>query len=155
MSVLYLAVVTAWLLVLPPFEGPDELHHYDYARYVAATGRSYLCRDTAADPLYLRGAAGARSSLTVPLRFGDRIVGTFNVESTRPGAFGEADLHFAAVLGHSIATALHVLDLLSLEKTTVASDSIDAVRPAGGDQRATLSAPSRHRATGCAIQLDP
>jgi CheY-like chemotaxis protein len=95
--------------------------------YVAATGRSHLCRDTLDDPLYVQGAAGARSSLTVPLRFADRIVGTFNVESPRPGAFGEADLQFAEVFGHSIATALHVLELLSLEKTAAASESIDAV----------------------------
>jgi hypothetical protein len=36
--VLYLAVVSVWLVIMPPFEGPDELHHYDYARYVAVTG---------------------------------------------------------------------------------------------------------------------
>src|SRR5262249_14050359 len=58
--------------------------------FVAATGRSHLCRDTLSDPLYVQGAPFARSSLTVPLRFNDRIVGTFNVESPRPGAFGEA-----------------------------------------------------------------
>jgi hypothetical protein len=39
LAVLYLAVVTCWQLVLPPFEGPDELANYDYARYVAVTGR--------------------------------------------------------------------------------------------------------------------
>ena len=35
--------------------------------FVASTGRSYLCEDTTNDPLYLPGAAGAKSSLTVPL----------------------------------------------------------------------------------------
>ena len=34
--------------------------------FVAATGKSYLCEDTGTDPLYLPGAPGARSSLTVP-----------------------------------------------------------------------------------------
>lgn len=28
----------AWLAAVPPFEGPDELQHYDYARYVAYYG---------------------------------------------------------------------------------------------------------------------
>jgi 4-amino-4-deoxy-L-arabinose transferase-like glycosyltransferase len=37
-SLLYLAIVSCWLIVLPAFEGPDELHHYDYARYVSVTG---------------------------------------------------------------------------------------------------------------------
>jgi CheY-like chemotaxis protein len=95
--------------------------------FVAATGQSHLCRDTLDDPLYLPGAPGARSSLTVPLRYGDRIVGTFNVESPKPGAFGETDLHFAEVFSHSVAAALHTLDLLSVEKTAAASQSIEAV----------------------------
>ena len=32
--------------------------------FVAATGKSYLCEDTANDPIYLTGAQGAKSSLT-------------------------------------------------------------------------------------------
>jgi CheY-like chemotaxis protein len=115
----------------PPEVGQQQL----YARtegngvtgFVAATGQSYLCRDTAGDPLYLPGIVGARSSLTVPLRFGDQVVGTLNVESPRPGAFGEADLQFAEVFGHAVAAALHTLDLLSVEKTAATSESIDAV----------------------------
>ncbi len=35
---LYLAIAGAWLAAVPPFEGPDELQHYDYARYVAYYG---------------------------------------------------------------------------------------------------------------------
>jgi len=35
---LFIAAALLWLLVTPPFEAPDELHHYDYARYIAATG---------------------------------------------------------------------------------------------------------------------
>src|SRR5207248_1836734 len=57
--------------------------------FVAATGKSYLCPDTAVDPLYLEGAQGARSSLTVALTVGDgTVIGTFNVESPQPGGFG-------------------------------------------------------------------
>ena len=44
--------------------------------FVAATGQSYLCPDTAADPLYLEGAEGARSSLTVPLFSHGVVIGT-------------------------------------------------------------------------------
>ena len=35
--------------------------------FVAATGITYVCPDTTKDPLYIEGAAGSRSSLTVPL----------------------------------------------------------------------------------------
>jgi CheY-like chemotaxis protein/GAF domain-containing protein len=95
--------------------------------FVAATGQSYLCPDTLTDPLYLQGASGARSSLTVPLRYADQIVGTFNVESPRPGAFTGEDLQFAEIFSHAVAAALHTLELLSAEKTSGASQSIDAV----------------------------
>ena len=62
--------------------------------FVAATGKSYLCEDTENDPIYLPGAPEARSSLTVPLVLHDEILGTFNVESPRVGAFNEHDLQF-------------------------------------------------------------
>ncbi|HEY7427047.1 MAG TPA: response regulator [Gemmataceae bacterium] len=94
---------------------------------VAATGKSYLCPDTTADPLYLPGAPGAHSSLTVPLIFQDKVIGTFNVESPRPGAFGEADLQFAEIFSHEIAAALHTLELLQAEKRSTASQSVEAV----------------------------
>ena len=41
--------------------------HNGVTGFVAATGKSYLCEDTAEDPLYLEGVQGAKSSLTVPL----------------------------------------------------------------------------------------
>jgi CheY-like chemotaxis protein/GAF domain-containing protein len=94
---------------------------------VAATGKSYLCLDTTADPLYLPGAPGAHSSLTVPLIFQDKVIGTFNVESPRPGAFGEADLQFAEIFSHEIAAALHTLELLQAEKSSTASQSVEAI----------------------------
>jgi CheY-like chemotaxis protein len=95
--------------------------------YVAATRSSYLCRDTTADPLYLPGAPGAHSSLTVPLIFQDRVIGTMNVESPVANAFGEDDLRFAEEFSHEVAAALTTLELLSVEKSTTASQSIEAI----------------------------
>lgn len=95
--------------------------------YVAATGKSYLCPDTASDPLYLPGSAGAHSSLTMPLIYQDKVIGTFNVESPKPNAFGVADLQFAEIFSHEIAAALHTLELLQVEKRTTASRSVDAI----------------------------
>src|SRR6185295_424126 len=54
-----------------------EPHGNGVTGYVAATGKSYLCLDTTSDPLYLVGNATARSSLTVPLKRHDEILGTF------------------------------------------------------------------------------
>lgn len=92
--------------------------------YVAATGKSYLCEDTENDPLYLPGAEGARSSLTVPLILHDKIQGTFNVESTRPRAFDESDREFLFLFGHQVAIALNTLDLLVAEKVSTTNENV-------------------------------
>lgn len=114
---------------------PEAVQRVLYARaegngvtgYVAATGKSYLCQDTAADPHYLPGAAGARSSLTVPLIAGDQVIGTFNVESPQAGAFGEDDLKFAEMFCRELAGSLHTLELLSAERRSMATQSVDAI----------------------------
>ncbi len=86
---------------------------------VAATGQSYICDDAATDPLFLPGLSGARSSLTVPLRLQDNVIGVLNVESQQPRAFGPEDRQFAEIFARSIAVALHILDLLVVERSTV------------------------------------
>ena len=73
--------------------------------FVGATGKSYLCEDIANDPLYISGAPGARSSLTVPLILHDEILGTFNVESPRIEAFDENDLQFLELFCREVAVA--------------------------------------------------
>jgi CheY-like chemotaxis protein/putative methionine-R-sulfoxide reductase with GAF domain/PAS domain-containing protein len=95
--------------------------------YVAATGKSYLCRDTASDPLYIEGAQGARSSVTVPLTVADQVIGTFNVESPQVEGFNDEDLQFCEIFSRELAAALHTLELLSAEKRTTASQSIEAI----------------------------
>ncbi len=91
--------------------------------YVAATGNSYLCRDTSHDPLYLMGVAGASSSLTVPIKRNERVLGTFNVESTQANAFSEQDQQFLELFCRDLAIALNTLELLVFERATVASES--------------------------------
>lgn len=95
--------------------------------FVAATGKSYLCEDTLSDPLYLPGAPGARSSLTVPLILNDEVIGTFNVESSRPNAFSEKDLRFLELFSREVAVALNTLELLVAEKLTTATESTERI----------------------------
>jgi CheY-like chemotaxis protein len=114
---------------------PEAARRVLYARaegngvtgFVAATGKSYLCPDTATDPLYIEGASGARSSLTVALTVQDQVIGTFNVESPQLNAFGENDLQFAEIFCREVAQALHTLELLSAEKRTTATQSVEAI----------------------------
>lgn len=98
--------------------------------FVAAAGKSYLCEDTSEDPLYLEGAAGAKSSLTVPLILHDEVIGTFNVESPQPSAFSESDLQFLEIFSREVAVALNTLELLSVEKAGTAAESVEAIHSA-------------------------
>ena len=110
------------------FEGLDELvgryelfastQNNGICGYVASTGGSYVCPDVRKDPRYLPGLSDARSSLTVPLRLHDRIIGVLNVESGTPSAFDEEDRQFAEIFGNYVAMALQVLDLLVRERHT-------------------------------------
>lgn len=86
--------------------------------YVAATGRSYICHDVQNDPRYLPGLDNAASSLSVPLRLHDQVIGVFNIEALSPGAFSEDDRQIAEIFGRYIALALNILDLLVVERVT-------------------------------------
>ncbi len=98
--------------------------------FVAATGKSYLCEDTTEDPLYLEGAKGAQSSLTVPLVLHDEVIGTFNVESPELRAFTESDLQFLELFSRDVAVALNTLELLVAEKASTAAESCVAIHAA-------------------------
>ncbi len=102
--------------------------------YVAARGQSYICPDVGADPLYLSGYEAARSSLTVPLRLNERVVGVLNVEADEHDAFTEEDRQVAEIFGRYIAVALHMLKLLVVERS-------ETVGQVAADVRAELSEP--------------
>ena len=91
--------------------------------YVAATGRSYICHNVEKESRYVLGLTHGKSSLTVPLRLFDKIVGVYNIESESIGAFSEDDRQVAEIFGRSVALALHILDLLVVERYTI-SDQI-------------------------------
>jgi CheY-like chemotaxis protein/putative methionine-R-sulfoxide reductase with GAF domain/PAS domain-containing protein len=102
--------------------------------FVAARGRSYICPDISLDPRYIPGISGAKSSLTVPLRLHDRIIGVANFESTKLNAFSEDDRQFAEIFGRYLAIALHILELLVSERHTTTGRL-------GSDVMAQITAP--------------
>jgi len=95
--------------------------------YVAATGRSYICPDVTKDRRYADGIENAASSLTVPLFLQDSVVGIFNIESETLGAFSEDDRQFAEIFGRYVAIALHILDLLVIERYNATGQLADSV----------------------------
>ncbi|CAN5263585.1 response regulator [soil metagenome] len=95
--------------------------------FVAYHGESYLCPDTSKDKHYIEGALGAKSSLTVPLKWGEDVIGTLNVESPHVHGFGPQDLQFTELFGRELAAALHQLDLLKAQQSCTISAIIEAV----------------------------
>lgn len=98
--------------------------------YVAATGKSYLCEDTSHDPLYLEGCRGGHSSLTVPIKLHDEVIGTFNVESPNGRAFGDSDQQFLEIFSRNVAVALNTLELLVVERAGAAAMSVETIHSA-------------------------
>jgi CheY-like chemotaxis protein len=95
-----------------------EAENNGISGYVAATGKSYVCRDVTSDEKFLPGLSGAKSSLTVPLRLHDKVLGIMDVESQQSCAFSEEDRASAEIFARHIAIALHMLDLLVAERST-------------------------------------
>lgn len=85
--------------------------------YVAATGRSVICPDVQADERFMPGLDNAGSSLTVPLRLRDQTIGVLNVERRERDGFSEVDRRLCEVLARYISIALHMLDLLVVERS--------------------------------------
>ena len=104
-----------------------EAEGHGISGFVAATGRSYICPDVERDPRYVMGLDQAKSSLTVPLRLHDKVIGIFNIESRQRAAFNEDDRQFAEIFGRYVAIALNILDLLIVERVGVAHKVADDV----------------------------
>ncbi len=83
---------------------------------VATTGESILCPNVPADSRYLRGLPGAMSTLTVPLRLHDKVIGILNAESAALDHFDDEDRLGAELLGRYVALSLNILDMLVAER---------------------------------------
>jgi CheY-like chemotaxis protein len=95
--------------------------------YVASTGRSYICHNVKTDRRYLSGIDNAASSLTVPIMLHDQVVGVFNFESETIAAFNEDDRQIAEIFCRYVAIALHILDLMVVERHRTTGQLADNV----------------------------
>jgi two-component system, sensor histidine kinase SagS len=105
----------------------SEAEGHGISGYVASTGRSYICPDVERDPRYVTGLESAKSSLTVPLRLHDKVIGIFNIESRHRAAFNEDDRQFAEIFGRYVAVALNILDLMIVERVSTSHKIADNV----------------------------
>jgi len=73
---------------------------------VAATAAPVLLDDVIEDEDYIPGIPGARSALCVPLVARERVIGVFNVESPREGAFDSRDIAPLMTMAAQAAVAI-------------------------------------------------
>lgn len=102
-------------------------NHNGITGYVAHNKVSYYCEETIDHPLYIQGGINARCSVTVPLLWHDKVIGTCNVESSTPGAFNERDLYYLQIFTRDLSAAIHTLNLLNFEKEYAVLSSIDVI----------------------------
>jgi sigma-B regulation protein RsbU (phosphoserine phosphatase) len=76
--------------------------------HVAASGHTLLVNDVLADDRFLAdaGLTETRAELAVPLKVENRTLGVLDVQSNRPGAFGEEDVFLLQTLADQIAIAI-------------------------------------------------
>ncbi len=73
---------------------------------VAYTGKPILANDVSKEPKYLNVYRKTKSELSVPIRFGPRILGVLDVQSINLNAFTREDLSALQILADQIAVAM-------------------------------------------------
>jgi methyl-accepting chemotaxis protein len=80
-------------------------------RQVVADLVAAVVKDTVTDPRIDEPIAQVRSVLVYPIRFGDEILGTIELEHHKRQAYGSRDLITMATITTHVATAIHIAEL--------------------------------------------
>ncbi len=73
---------------------------------VAETGHPVIVPDVSREEHYLAGLRGARSEMVVPLKFGDQVIGVFDVQSPTLDTFGLAEQEILSALAGIASVAI-------------------------------------------------
>ncbi|HEX6615961.1 MAG TPA: methyl-accepting chemotaxis protein [Gemmatimonadales bacterium] len=73
--------------------------------------RDVVLRDVRTDPAVKVPLPGVGSLVIHPIRFGEELLGTVEVDHPKRHAYGSKDLTALNTLGHQIATAIHIAEL--------------------------------------------
>jgi signal transduction histidine kinase/CheY-like chemotaxis protein len=73
---------------------------------VAATGKPYLCHDTAQDPNYITWFSYVRSEMTVPVYLQNQIWGIINLDGLKPNEYNETSLNQINLFAQLAASAI-------------------------------------------------
>jgi len=91
---------------------------------VQRTGRAELVRDVREDPRYLGITPHAVAEIAVPLIREGRVIGVFNVESTRPAVLGERDVNILTTLAGYATVAIQNARLFEQTEQLATTDGL-------------------------------
>ncbi|NIQ80052.1 MAG: GAF domain-containing protein, partial [Anaerolineae bacterium] len=78
-----------------------------------------MVNDVSQDPRYVADErlADTRSELVIPLRIGERVLGTLDVQSAQMNAFSEEDVRIMQSMGDQVAVAIENARLYDRSRT--------------------------------------
>jgi diguanylate cyclase (GGDEF)-like protein len=92
--------------------------------WVQRTGKPELIADVRVDPRYIPVSPQAVAEIAVPLIREGRVIGVFNVESTRPGALGERDVNILTALAGYATIAIQNARLFAQTEHLATTDGL-------------------------------
>lgn len=120
--------------------------------HVAASGEPRIALDVGEDATYFNNPdlPETRSEMALPLTVRGRIIGALDVQSTRPGAFTEADVETLSILADQVAIAIENARLLAETRQALAeSQSLyGEYISRAWDKKAVQSVAGYHHAAG-------
>jgi methyl-accepting chemotaxis protein len=89
----------------PPFDSPQLRER------ALTAGETVVIADARRDERILAPTPDAVSMLVLPLRFGNDVIGTFELDHHKPHTYGKKEVAAAATFASQLATAIHIADL--------------------------------------------
>jgi methyl-accepting chemotaxis protein len=89
----------------PPFDSPQ------LREQTVLSGEPVIVSDARKDERMLAPTPDAISMLLLPLRFGNDIIGTFELDHHKPHTYGKKEVAAAATFASQLATAIHIAEL--------------------------------------------
>jgi phosphoserine phosphatase RsbU/P len=115
---------------------------------VVATGQPVIVPDVTADPRYVKAREDTRSEMVVPIRAHDKIIGGFNLESTRLNAYSKHDVQ---LVDHFASQAAVSIERARLYRRLVTSQKIDQQLTIARDIQQSFLPESNPNLTGYSI----
>lgn len=122
-----------------------------FRREVVATGRPVMIRDAGRDPRISAADPDVQSILIYPVRFGDDLLGSFEIDHFKRNAYGPKDLSAVSTIAAQVATAIHIAELRRPLVSTVEQISQQVAALARATESLRTSAAALTQASG-AIQ---